>query len=380
MGEFDAVGDDRPVETEQMPSPAPVRTSKRTITMSISMVATALLLSSMAFLPTTYVVRGPGPTFDTLGEIDGHPLITISGADTHETTGELRLTTVSASGAPDQPVPLGRVLKAWFDPNSAVYPIESVFPAGETQEQIDAVNQQDMISSQETATVAALTELGYEVPAVMTVAGTVKGSNAGGIVQTGDVVVALNGVQMVTYQQLVGALTKLEPGTVVDLEVERDGESRTLEVETTAGDDEGSDSGSDDGAYLGVLLTTDFDMPVEVDLEIGNVGGASAGMMFALAIIDQLTAEDEAASNVIAGTGTMSIDGKVGPIGGIQFKLQGASRDGAEWFLAPEDNCDEVIGNIPDGLSVFSVGTLEEGLSAVTAIGAGETADLPVCQ
>ena len=372
MRKFDAVGDDGPVETEHLSSPAPGRTSKRTITMSAAMVVTALLLSSMAFLPTTYVVRGPGPTFDTLGELEGKPLITISGAEVFETSGELRLTTVSASGAPDRPVPLGRVIYAWFDPKAAVYPIESVFPPEQTQEQIDEVNQQEMLTSQETATVAALTELGYEVPAVLTVAGTVDSSNAGGVVEEGDILLALNGVEVSTYQQLVGALTKLAPGDVVDLEVERNGKRMPLEVKTTSGAD-------DDGAYLGVLLTTDFDMPVAVDLEIGNVGGASAGMMFSLAIIDQLTAEDEAAGQIIAGTGTMSIDGKVGPIGGIRFKLQGAVRDGAQWFIAPQENCDEVLGNVPEGLSVFSVQTLQDALDAVTAIGAGETAELPVC-
>ena len=349
----------------------PVRTTKRALTMSISMVATALLMASMAFLPTTYVVRGPGPTFDTLGAVEGHPLITISGTETHPTSGQLLLTTVSASGAPDKPVPLGRVIKSWFDPNSAVYPIESVFPPEQTQDEINQINEQEMLSSQETATVAALTQLGYEVSATMTVAGTVEGSNAIDIVADGDVITALNGVEMVTYQQLVGALNDLKPGDVVDLEVERDGTPQTLQVKTT--------SGPDDSAYLGVFLTTEFDFPVDVSLEIGNVGGASAGMMFALGIIDKLTPEDEAGDHVIAGTGTMDIGGQVGPIGGITFKLRGALRDGATWFLAPEANCAEVVGNIPDGLEVVSVSTLQDALAAVAAIGEGMTADLPTC-
>lgn len=349
----------------------PVRTTKRALTMSISMVTTALLMASMAFLPTTYVVRGPGPTFDTLGAVEGHQLITISGTETYPTSGQLLLTTVSASGAPDKPVPLGRVIRSWFDPNSAVYPIESVFPPEQTQDEINQINEQEMLSSQETATVAALTQLGYEVPAVMTVAGTVEGSNAIDIVADGDVITALNGVEMITYQQLVGALTELKPGDVVDLEVERDGIPQTLRVKTT--------SGPDDSAYLGVFLTTEFDFPVDVSLEIGNVGGASAGMMFALGIIDKLTAEDEARDHVIAGTGTMDIGGRVGPIGGITFKLRGALRDGATWFLAPEANCAEVVGSIPDGLDVVSIGTLEDAIAAVAAIGEGKTADLPTC-
>ncbi|MNW62441.1 Lon protease 1 [compost metagenome] len=114
-------------------------------------------------------------------------------------------------------------------------------------------------------------------------------------------------------------------------------------------------------------------------IQIDDIGGPSAGTMFALGIIDQLTPEDEADGNVIAGTGTMSVEGNVGPIGGIQQKLYGAERDGATWFLAPESNCDEVVGNVPEGLNVVKIATLEDARDAMVAIGAGEGASLPTC-
>ena len=103
-------------------------------------------------------------------------------------------------------------------------------------------------------------------------------------------------------------------------------------------------------------------------------------MMFSLSIIDRLTPGDMTGGNVIAGTGTMSYDGQVGAIGGIQQKLWVAHRDGAQWFLAPYNNCDEVVGHVPDGLRVVSVSTLDEAVSAVRSIADGTGDALPTCQ
>jgi len=128
-----------------------------------------------------------------------------------------------------------------------------------------------------------------------------------------------------------------------------------------------------------VLIDPTFDMPVDVTISIDDIGGPSAGTMFALGIIDKLTPEDEADGEVIAGTGTMDVTGAVGPIGGIRQKLAGAERDGADWFLAPAGNCDEVVGHVPDGLRVVRVATLHEARVAMEAIGAGEAGDLPTC-
>ena len=350
---------------------APERITKRSITMSIAMVLTAVLIGASPLLPTTYVVRAPGPTFDTLGKVDDQTLIEVTGAQTFPTTGQLRLTTVSAFGTPEQGVPLGRVIWAWFSPDEAVFPIESVFTPGQSQEQINEVNQQAMVSSQETATVAALTEMGYVVPASMTIEGAVEDSDAESKVKVGDVIETFDGADVATYQQLVDELGKLTPGQEVKLGVKRSGERVDLEITTI--------TGHDGTAFLGLFLATDFDFPVDVSLRIDNVGGSSAGMMFALGIIDLLTPADEAQGKIIAGTGTISIDGAVGPIGGIAYKMRGAMRDGADWFLAPAANCDEVVGNIPDGMHVFAVDTLAEARDAVVAIGTGQTAGLATC-
>jgi PDZ domain-containing protein len=373
---------DRPVHEQPDPvapaadpfllEPEPPRpVTRRTVVLSGAMLATAVLLVGALLLPVPYAVNSPGPTLDTLGEHDGEPLITISGAETYDSTGELRLTTVSSTGGPGYPSSVLGVLAGWINPSSRVLPVEAVYPQDATQEQLDQQTQAQMVSSQETATVAALEELGYTVPVTLTVHDTVEGSGAAGIVHADDVLTSFDGTALTSYGQLIDLLDSTDPGSTVTLGVTRDGQEVDLHVVTGEREDGGS--------QLGVYIDPTFDLPVDVTIKIDQIGGSSAGTMFALGIIDKMTPEDEADGQVIAGTGTMDLNGAVGPIGGIRQKMAGALRDGASWFLAPADNCDEVVGHVPDGLTVVKISTLHEAREAVTAIGAGEAADLPTC-
>lgn len=368
---------------ENLPAPAedaPAPASPRNVTLSVAMLVTAVLLGGLVVLPAPYAVSSPGPTRDTLGEESGTPLISIEGAETYPATGELRLTTVSTTGGPGYPSNVVDVLRGWWDSLTAVRPVEEVFPPDVSQDSLKEQNQAAMVSSQENATVAALEELGHEVPATMVVAGAEEGSGSDGVVEEDDVLVSLDGTALTSFTQLTELLRDIEPGTTVRLGVVRADED--LELEVVTGEREGG------GSRLGVLVDPRFELPVidpeigepvEVTIQIEDIGGPSAGTMFALGIIDRLTPEDEAQGAVIAGTGTMDASGEVGPIGGIQQKLGGAVRDGATWFLAPEGNCDEVVGHVPDGLRVVSVATLHDAREAVVAIGAGEADGLPTC-
>ncbi|KFI50863.1 PDZ/DHR/GLGF domain containing protein [Bifidobacterium biavatii DSM 23969] len=118
---------------------------------------------------------------------------------------------------------------------------------------------------------------------------------------------------------------------------------------------------------------------VKVTMHVDDIGGPSAGMMYALGLIDKLTPDNETGGKTIAGTGTMSKNGKVGAIGGIRLKMLGAKRDGATWFLAPESNCSEVVGHVPSGLRDVKVATLDEAYRALVAIGKGEGETLAHC-
>jgi PDZ domain-containing protein len=193
-------------------------------------------------------------------------------------------------------------------------------------------------------------------------------------VQDGDVLVGLNGATLGSFSDLSRAVDAIPPGGMLTLHVLRAGVPMDLPVKTT-----------DDGhgrSLIGVLVDPTFTMPVDVKIRISDIGGPSAGTMFALGIIDKLTAEDLANGVVIAGTGTMDLTGRVGPIGGIEQKMAGAVGDGATWFLAPAENCGDVVGHVPSGLHVVRVATLHEARLAVQAIGADPAAaarTLPTC-
>jgi PDZ domain-containing protein len=142
-------------------------------------------------------------------------------------------------------------------------------------------------------------------------------------------------------------------------------------------------TGSQDSAVVAAtafLKAKGYDVAkLKVTLGAGDVGGPSAGMMFTLGIIDKVTAQNETGGKIIAGTGTIDDKGNVGAIGGINLKMLGALRDGATWFLAPADNCADVVGNIPNGLNVIKVSTLDEAYNDVVAIGQGKTSGFPQC-
>jgi PDZ domain-containing protein len=138
-------------------------------------------------------------------------------------------------------------------------------------------------------------------------------------------------------------------------------------------------SGTGGRTAIGVLLGVEHDFPVKVTINAGDVGGPSAGLMFALAIYDKLTPGSLTGDHAIAGTGTIDEQEQVGPIGGIRQKLEGARGAGSDYFLAPAANCPEVVGHVPDGLQVVKVATFDEAVSAVEAIARGQASGLPHC-
>jgi len=347
--------------------------------MAITAPLTAILGAAAMVLPTGFAVRAPGPTEDTLGSqvIAGNsvPLVEIAGAPTFPTTGQLRLTTVSVSGGPIGPVMPMDVIYSWASPRRSVMPVESVFPVGITREQQQQQSAVQMNTSQEAATAAALTELGFEIPVTMSVAGFPADSLAEAVLLPDDVLLELNGLSQTSFGGLLAALTEIEPGTVVDLTIKRDGEVISVPLQTASA----TNADGTTRAALGVFMRSEFDFPIDVSIQIENIGGPSAGSMFALAIMDRLTEDDELQGVPVAGTGAINADGQILPIGGIRQKMFGALRDGARWFLAPVANCDEVVGAVPRGLNVVAVSTLHEAREALIAIGNGHGSTLPTC-
>jgi PDZ domain-containing protein len=278
-------------------------------------------------------------------------------------------------GTPDRTPSWLTLAAAWFDPAQSVTPLEEIYPVGLTQKQSDEEGAAEMSGSQQSAVAAALTQLGDHVTGTVTVRSVGAGTAATGKVRTGDVIRSFAGHPVVDscgLQDLV--LAHGTSSTAITLV--RDGATRTDQVAprlTDVGD-------GTKRPLLGITTSSTYRFPFTVKLQLADVDGPSAGMMFALGIIDELTPGALTGGAHVAGTGTICGDGTVGPIGGIVQKMYGAERAGATVFLAPASNCDEVVGHIPSGLHVYSVKRLPDALAVLKAVSArASTTRLPTC-
>ncbi|MFF2655375.1 S16 family serine protease [Streptomyces sp. NPDC058045] len=242
------------------------------------------LVATAAFAPLPFSVAQPGVTADVLGSYKGDEVIRITGAAVRRTDGQLRMTTIVATG-PDARIGLGDVVDGWFRDDRAVMPRDAVYPSGGTTQQIERHNAQEMTRSQDAATSAAL-------------------------------------------------------------------------------------------AYLGKSPDQ-----VKVRLKLADIGGPSAGLLLSLGVVDKLAGDghggDLTGGRTIAGTGTITADGKVGPVGGVGLKTQAARRDGATVFLVPKAECGEAKAELPSGLRLVAVSTLKGTLDSLAKIRRGEPA--PAC-
>jgi PDZ domain-containing protein len=352
------------------------RPRRRSVRVGWTLLLVAILgTTALAWMPSSYVIQQPGTTFDTLGSVtiddEEVELIEVPGETVYPTEGSLRLLTVGVVGSRRTPVPWLDIVRAWFDPSKAVIPVDVAYPMGQTVEQSNEENELLMNESQQAAAAAALVELGHDIQTVLTVRSVVPDSPADGAVQEGDQIVTANGIELMDAATLQTQVAESGPGEDIQLTLLRDGEE--LELSLTPAE------GFAPHPIIGVSVETSYDFPFEVNIQLEDVGGPSAGMMFALGIVDKLTPGALTGGEEIAGTGTLTAGGQVGPIGGIRQKLYGALNAGSDWFLAPTENCDEVVGHVPDGLTVFSVATLGDALTAVEAISNDDTGALPTC-
>ncbi len=326
---------------------------------------TALLVLSLGglmTLPSGYVIERPGQVFNVMGEIDDKPVISASDVKTYESKTRFDITTVSLLGNRDSTPGWLQVLSAWIDPAQIVLPLDEVYPPQLSTQQVRAESTAQMEVSQQDAIAAALTELGYQLDRQLYVASVIQDTPASKKLVAGDFLLAVGAVQVLTYEELKEQI-QLSKGKPIVVKVLRDGETKEFEL---------TPEKKDDSWVIGAMVGYVYDFPVEIALQLGDVGGPSGGLIFSLGIIDVLTEGSLGGQNHIAGTGTISADGKVGPIGGIELKLISAKNAGATLFLAPEGNCSEVIGQIPEGLSVAVVKDLKSALQAVEEFNSGK--------
>jgi Lon-like protease len=339
--------------------------SRRSLTLLIAAAGAAAALAVSVLIPVPYVILQPGPTLNTLGkDSSGQPLITIVGHRSYPTSGNLNMVTVDLRGGPGVNLNIFTTLAAWLSSQNAVVPEDELFPSGQTAQQSQQQDTQEMTGSQETATAAALTEL--HIPYQIVVVQAERGYPAYGVLRAGDVITGVDGKQVTGQTNLSNLINAYPAGTTLTLTIIRNGKTEQVRVATkeVSGD-----------RLIGVVIT--FKFPFQVRISVGDIGGPSAGLMFALGIIDKLTPLDLTGGKFIAGTGEITAGGQVQPIGGIQQKMVGARDAGATIFLTPAANCSDTNGAVPAGLRLVKVSTLAQAVSYLEAIKAGQP--VPSC-
>ena len=338
-----------------------------------------VLLVIAGLIKVPYVLLTPGPAFSTIGDVEGQKFISINGAQTYPTEGDLFMTTVSEFGGPSEGIDVFQAIWGWLSPTQEVSPREAFYDESVSEEENNAQNIEAFSSSQTYAVGAALKHLKLPVRQSVVITSITEGTPAVGILKAGDRIVSVNG-QIATSPKEVATLVRSKPvGSFLTFLVVRNGNEVSERVTSAAREDDPSTPENESGiAYVGIGLDMNYQGDFDVEFAQTNIGGPSAGMMFSLGIVDMLTPGALTQGKHIAGTGTIDGDGNVGPIGGIAHKLIGAKKVGATLFLAPKSNCDEVVGHIPNGLTVVPVETLTQAVNAITDYNAGKP--LPACE
>ena len=315
--------------------------------------AVAVIIVGIISLNIPYLALTPGPAKDVL------TLIKIDGTPTQPVSGDLMLTTVEV-----QSVKVAQAIRSWFDPNFEVFPRSVFVPPGQTEQEADEHTALQMEESQQNAAIAALELLGYDVKTTTLGARIIdvtKGAPASEVLEPGDVIVGADAHSVKKLEDLVSVIRAHKVGDEIALKVKRDGETISVRTRTIPRAEDASIP------QIGVTLDTltQSELPLAIDIESLGIGGPSAGLMYALGIVDLLDKPDLTAGRRIAGTGEITPDGLVGAVGGVKQKVAGAQQVGAELFIVPSEELEQACERAGD-MQVAGVATLKEAIRVLT--------------
>jgi PDZ domain-containing protein len=324
----------------------------------------------LALTGLPFVTYAPGPSINVLGDNGDKPIIGVQGHPVYRDDGQLRMTTVSVTER-NARLDVFTLMKTWLSKVDAVYPFSAQYPSTGSQKQDTREGQVEMQTSQESAVVAALTQLGYHLHPRLKIAAVTPGMPADGQIEPGDVLLRVGGTKVNATTDVSKLIAAVPEGGSLPVVVKR-GEER-VKVHLTPVTKDGH-------RLVGVTLEPHYHFPVKVSINLSDaIGGPSAGLMFALSIYDVLTPGSLTDGNAVAGTGTIDAQGTVGEIGGIQQKIAGAHRDGAQLFLVPPGNCADALGADRGSMRLAKATTLTDAIATVQAWSADHNAKLPEC-
>jgi PDZ domain-containing protein len=339
--------------------------------------ASALLFVGLAVMlvvvPVPFVSWSPGATRDTLGLVDNEPIIKVSGIDTYPTTGRLDMTVVSTTPA-DARLSLPQALLSYWLPHRDALPRDAVYDPGKSVQQVQDEDAVRMETAQDDAVVAALRAEGQPVVERPAVYSVTIGGPAHERLRPGDLVTAVDGEPTRVEKDVRDRILRHQVGETVIFTVIRAKQEQRVKVITA------ESTTQSDVPVVGITLGTGYDYAPEISFDLGQqIGGPSAGLVFALAIYDKITNGDLLGGRHVAGTGTITPTGEVGPVGGIQEKIAGAENAGATEFFVPASNCADLDGLRTD-VRVIKVSTLRDAITALQVLDSPAAADpLPSC-
>lgn len=338
--------------------------TRRVQTLLTGVVVLSALAIVLALVRVPYIALVPGPTVNTLGEYDDKPVIRVDGKTPNKTNGNLNLTTL---GIVDD-ITIFQAISGWFSGDAAVVPREVYYPPTQTRDEVTEQNREMFVQSESAAIHAAMNYLQYPKKIVV-----VTAPEASSIV-AGDAIEAVDGKPIATAEDLAAVLAGIAPDTTVTVDYLHNGEPASTQL-TTAEPPKDADR---EGSMLGIVVSYRGYGGFSVTFAENDIGGPSAGLMLTLGIIDLVGPEPLVDGEFVAGTGTISPDGSVGPIGGIRFKIIAATDAGADLFLTPAANCAEAMTDPPDGAPPLAkVESVQDAVDAINAFRDG--ADFETC-
>tara|TARA_X000001036_G_scaffold45077_1_gene36044 strand:+ start:843 stop:1865 length:1023 start_codon:yes stop_codon:yes gene_type:complete len=316
-----------------------------------------ILVSSLSLIETEYYFMSPGPPYQwdiDFGEIKNYQF-----------DGSLFQLTVRRDEA-------NLLIYLWSMVNDSydLYPREVILPDGVTPQELSEISIQNMRTSENVAIAVALKNLGYDITSKgdgVAVVGILDDSPVRDKLKKGDLLISINNKSISTATEFISTLRTYSIGETISIGLMREVDEikKDLSIETTL-IEHVEYEGEPMVGFLATTVNQRFDFPFEIDIKTGNVGGPSAGLMMALNVYNNLTQDDITNSLIIAGTGTIEIDGSVGPVGGIRQKVIAAKRAGSQLILVPTANFKEASPFSTDETAIVAVNSFEEALKVIS--------------
>lgn len=347
--------------------------TKQGWTATVSTALFVVLVALVSLTPVPFVSWSPGSATDLLGDVDGHPILSVEGATTYPSDGSLLLTTVAVTKQ-EANMTLPQAFMAYLLPSQMVLRREVVYPIGRPATQQQASEIAQLQTSQHDAVVAALVAAGLPVKPLPVVTNVSSSGPAYGKVEAGDLITSVNGSVVERRSEVLNVLSQVMPGAVVRLGLLRQNTELEVTITAVASQDDPS------VARLGIDLENSYQHQVQTEFDLDpELVGTSGGLAFALAVYDELTPDSLLAGRNVAATGVISASGEVGSIGALRQKLRSAERAGAEIMLVPANNCSDVEG-FSTSMIVVKVTKLDDAIASLELLKDPATAgQVPRC-